>query len=196
MLQARFGLYNGSGFERRSISWIPHHPYMIKTELLADMRAGHDAWQALIAQLDRACMLEPGVEGDWSVKDVIAHVSTYEDWMAQLLEAGGPNIPHMTDTMSQDETNAWVFEQNRDRSLDDVLALSHRSFDRLARAVEALSPEDLVSTGKFEWARGKPVYTLIPGESYNHYLHHAPSLAAWLERTPGNDKTRLADDGR
>src|SRR4029077_19992061 len=108
-------------------------------------------------------------------------VSTYEDWMAQLLEAGGPNISHITDTMSQDETNAWVFERNRGRSLDDVLALSRQSFERLVGAVEAFSPEDLISTEKFEWVRGKPLYLLIPGESYKHYQHHAQSIAARLE---------------
>jgi hypothetical protein len=46
------------------------------------MRARHDAWDALIAKIDRGRMVEPGVERDWSVKDIIAHVSTYEDWMA------------------------------------------------------------------------------------------------------------------
>jgi len=164
-------------------------PATMKAELLAAMRAGHDAWDALIAQVDPAHMAEPGVEGEWSVKDIVAHVSTYEDWMAQLLEAGGPNIPHVTDAMTQDQTNAWVFEHNRHRSPDEVQALARRSFDRLAQAVEALSPQDLVSPSKFEWARGKPVYTIIPGESYNHYRHHTASIEAWL-RTDERRKTK------
>jgi hypothetical protein len=100
--------------------------------------------------------------------------------MAQLLEAGGPNIPHVTDTMTQDETNAWVFEHNRNLSVEDALAQSRLSFDRLLNAVQALSPQDLASTTKFEWSRGKPVYRLIARESHLHYHHHAQNIRAWL----------------
>ena len=158
-----------------------------KAALLAAMQAGHTEWENLINGVDRTRMTEPGIEGEWSVKDVIAHVSTYEDWMAQLLEAGGPNIPHVTDTMSQDETNAWVFEHNRDLSVDEALAQSQRCFDRLLKAVQALSPQDLLSTTKFEWTRGKPVYKLIPYESYEHYRHHAQSIRAWLTTSINRD---------
>jgi hypothetical protein len=157
-------------------------PDTIKAELLAAMHAGRADWDNLISQVARERMTEPGVEGDWSVKDLIAHVSTYEGWMAQLLNAGGPNIPHVTDSMTQDETNAWVLAQNRGRPLDDVLAGSRESFRQLIRAVQALPPQDLVSTGKFEWAGAKPAHLLIPYESHEHYRHHAQSIAAWLER--------------
>jgi Protein of unknown function (DUF1706) len=156
----------------------------IKAELLAAMISGHNAWEALIARVRPEDITESGVEDDWSVKDLIAHVATYEDWMAQLLEAGGPNVPHVTDSMTQDETNAWVFEQNRKLTTDEVLTLSRASFDRLVRAVESLSPNTLTSTTTFDWAKGNPVYLIIPGESHNHYAHHSPSIAAWLERQP------------
>jgi hypothetical protein len=159
----------------------------IKAELLAAMQVGHVGWENLISRVDRARMSEPGVEGEWSVKDIIAHISTYEDWMAQLLEAGGPNIPHIADTMTQDETNAWVFEHNHNLSVEDVLAQSQRSFDRLLRAVQAVPPDDLVSATKFEWSRGRPVHKLVPHESHEHYRHHAESIRAWLNAPVNND---------
>lgn len=31
-------------------------------------------WDALIGQIDERWMLEPGVEGQWSVKDILAHI--------------------------------------------------------------------------------------------------------------------------
>jgi hypothetical protein len=158
-----------------------------KAELLAALCAGRAEWDDLIAWIDEERMAEPGVEGEWSVKDIVAHISTYEDWMAQLLEAGGPNIPHVTDTMSQDETNSWVFEHNRNLSVDDVLAQSRHSFAHLLNAVQALSPQDLLSTTKFDWSRGKPVYKLIVRESHLHYHHHAQSIRAWLAKLNNPD---------
>src|SRR5438045_9540526 len=119
------------------------------------MYAGRDDWDNLISRIDKERMTEPGVEGEWSVKDLIAHVSTYEGWMAQLLNAGGPNIAHVTDRMTQDETNVWVFAHNRDRSLEDVLATSRQSFRQLVQALLALPPQDLTSPTKFACTPGK-----------------------------------------
>jgi hypothetical protein len=168
-------------------------PQMIKADLLAAMQAGRDDWDNLISRIDKKRMTEPGVEGEWSVKDLIAHISTYEGWMAQLLNAGGPNIPHVTDSMTQDQTNTWVFEQNRHRSTDDVLAGSHESFRQLVQAVLVLSPRDLASPTKFEWARGKPAYRLIPYESHEHYRHHVQSIAGWLARQSANNNQPEAE---
>ncbi|HET7093622.1 MAG TPA: maleylpyruvate isomerase N-terminal domain-containing protein, partial [Thermomicrobiales bacterium] len=52
---------------------------MTRTQLLKRLDA---AWQAFLtsyAGLPVARLTEPGVVGDWSVKDVIAHVTTWEE---------------------------------------------------------------------------------------------------------------------
>ena len=51
---------------------------MTKAEFLDRLRSGRAEWDALIAQIDEAQMTEPGVVGDWSVKDIIAHVTWSE----------------------------------------------------------------------------------------------------------------------
>ena len=49
-------------------------------------------WDALIAQIDEQWMLEAGIEGKWSVKDIIAgcsfwhypdHISSIEAWLVK-----------------------------------------------------------------------------------------------------------------
>jgi hypothetical protein len=155
----------------------------IKIELLDKVRLARAEWDALIAQVPKERLSEPGVEGEgheWSVKDIVAHVAIYEDWMAQQLNAGGPNIPHEVDTMSQDQRNAWIFEYNRRLDAGAALAYAAQSHRKLITAIEALSPADLTSTEKWEWARGKPVYQLVPYETYLHYDDHAPGIRRWL----------------
>ena len=147
-----------------------------KRELLAKMRVGRGEWDEVIRQAAELVDLEARDESGWSVKDLVAHVATYEGWMAMLLNAGGPNIPHQVDAMTQDERNAWVFEQNRGRAVEDVLVRSQAAFRELVAAVEAVSAEDLVAVGRFEWAGRKPVCELIPRESYLHYEDHLPEI--------------------
>ncbi len=49
--------------------------YVNKTQLLDMMRTARAQWEALLAEIPAAWMTEPGVEGEWSVKDIIAHIA-------------------------------------------------------------------------------------------------------------------------
>ena len=59
-----------------------------KAELVDAMRAKRAAWEALLDEVGEARMIEPGVDGEWSVKDVIAHVTVYERWTLNRLQPG------------------------------------------------------------------------------------------------------------
>src|SRR5690242_1709047 len=49
-----------------------------KAELLAALADAQAQFDAAIAGLDEAALVEPGVVGDWSVKDLIGHVAAWE----------------------------------------------------------------------------------------------------------------------
>ena len=54
-----------------------------KAEFLDTMRSERDRWEALLAEADETQMVEPGVAGDWSLKDLVAHVTAYERGLAE-----------------------------------------------------------------------------------------------------------------
>jgi len=58
---------------------------MTKTTLLETLRSKQAEWQALLAEVPADHMTEPGVAGEWSVKDIIAHLTYYERWIADRL---------------------------------------------------------------------------------------------------------------
>ncbi|HEX5692552.1 MAG TPA: maleylpyruvate isomerase N-terminal domain-containing protein, partial [Roseiflexaceae bacterium] len=58
---------------------------MTKAKLLETLRRERAEWDALVAQVPRDRMTIPGVAGHWSVKDVIAHLTYYERWLADRL---------------------------------------------------------------------------------------------------------------
>src|SRR5262245_50648196 len=84
----------------------------------------------------------PGAAGEWSVKDLIVHLTSNERWMADRMgEAlrGETYTPTAPDTMHWDERNNVIYQRNRDRPLPDVLADSREAFRRLIEVTEAHS---------------------------------------------------------
>lgn len=60
---------------------------MTKAALLERIAASYASWRAVVDEVLRARMTEPGCSGDWSLMDVIAHSTVYGRWMADQMEA-------------------------------------------------------------------------------------------------------------
>ena len=154
--------------------------YMTKAQLLDMIQTARAHWDALLAGIPEAWMTEPGVAGEWSIKDIIAHIAWGERenlGVAQSLAVVGSELWRL----SEDERNAAVFEQNRDRELGDVLAESRQTFRLYLDAVAALSEEDLNDPSQFaEMPEGWLPWRIMfdPG----HYQEHADGIRAWLAR--------------
>ena len=152
-----------------------------KDDLLAQIQAEHANWRALVAEVGEERMEQPGPMGDWTFKDLAAHLTGWRERTIRRLEAGPdrePPIPWPSHLTDDDEINQWIYEQNRDRPLREVLAEADASYQRLAAAVAALPEEDLTTPGRFAWMEGKP---LVDGDFFGH-LHeeHEPDIRAWL----------------
>jgi len=61
--------------------------HLTTTQLLEVMRTARSNWEALLAEVGEARLTEPGVEGDWSLKDIIAHITYFETWAADNVMA-------------------------------------------------------------------------------------------------------------
>jgi len=122
------------------------------------------------------------VAGEWSVKDIIAHMTWCEREALGILQAralGGSDLWNLP----QDERNAAVFVENRDRPLHEVLTEAQQVYAQLLEAVQTLSDEDLNDPNRF---RDMPTdwlpWQIIAGNSYEHYRQHTPSIRAWLNQ--------------
>jgi len=125
-------------------------------------------------------MLEPGLPGGWSVKDAIAHVNWYEREMVRLLEKPTLTRSELWE-LPTDERNLPIYERNKDRPLDEVLAESSQLFERLWALVSELLDEDLVDSSRFNQMleEGEP-WKVIASNTYEHYQQHIPDIRAWL----------------
>ena len=167
---------------------------MDKIKLLSMIRTERARWETLLAEVGEGQMTQAGVEGEWSVKDIIAHVTAYERWIVARLQSAlrGEALRLEIDQLDLDQRNARVFEENRNRPLHYVLAESQRVFQQLLKLVQALSDEDLTDPHRLEpfldplWTDGLPVWKCIAADSYEHYHQHIPSIRAWLDKSKSN----------
>ncbi len=155
------------------------------TQLLEVMHGARSNWDALLAEAGEARLAEPGVEGHWSLKDIIAHITYYETETADWLRAieRGESPPQFEYTgLEQDERNARIYERNRAKSLVNVLQESSASFQHSLDVVQGLRDEDLYDpefTRKYgvDWT----LFDLIEGDTFEHYQDHTASVRAWLD---------------
>src|SRR3954471_13790507 len=115
--------------------------------------SGHAVKQALLdmlaagrsqeAELEAICEDAPAnADGSWTAKDQLAHLVYWRIRNAQLLEgvrAGGALPPSVDD----DEQNAIVYAENRNRPLRDIDKDAQASWADMRGFVEACSEEDL-----------------------------------------------------
>jgi hypothetical protein len=167
---------------------------MNKAKFLDEMQTGHARWEELLAQVGEERMMQPGVEGEWSVKDIIAHVTFYERWITQWLQAAARGEALARTEISKldtDQRNAKIYRENRGWPFPDVLLASRQAFQQLLESVQALPEAAFTDPGRFEqfvtpyWQDNPPFWECIAGDSYDHYLEHIPAVRAWLDQ-PGS----------
>jgi hypothetical protein len=124
-----------------------------KSELLAQIERERVFWEQLVVEVGEEHMLEPGATGDWTFKDVVAHLNGWRSKTLARLDAArsgqtpapAPWPAHFNEEDDVEEINAWIYQVNRDRPLGEVLDAYQRSFSAMREAVSALSERDLTS---------------------------------------------------
>ncbi len=158
-----------------------------KAEALAHLRAAHQPLEDTLVGLSAAQMTTPGVyadgNGEWTVKDILAHITWWEQsvfgWLG--LPRAVERSPIPAGELNDDEVNQAIFVGNRDRPLDEVKRNFHHSYDALVRAIETASEEQLAQPRSSD-PDGSPIYEILPGNTYEHYQIHLQSIRDWLNQ--------------
>lgn len=155
---------------------------MTKTEFLQRQRDAHTDWERLLATIPTSRMLDV-VAGGWTVKDIIAHVTWGEREMVGVLKQRAL-IGSDLWSVSQQERNDAVWEQNRARPLLDVLREAGQVYAELVEELEKIEDEELNEARYFREmpADWKP-WQVIAGNTFEHYPEHVAMIREWLEKT-------------
>ena len=161
---------------------------MNKRGMLSLIQAEYERLEQLLASLSEAQMTAPLLDEGWSIKDTLQH---FLDWQKITLESvalqlrgiepaefrpGYPVLgPDRQKTIQQ--LNTDMRNQNKNRSLADVLSDFRATHAQYIGQAETLSEADLFDASRFPWRKGRPLADSIREDADEHYAEHR----GWME---------------
>ncbi|MGB2984192.1 MAG: ClbS/DfsB family four-helix bundle protein [Candidatus Bipolaricaulia bacterium] len=140
--------------------------------LIEAIEAARENWDYVITLVPEDKREWKATPQAWSLKDIIAHVAWHDDQMIELAETrdlvGSPwwDLP-------MDERNDKIYEQYKDKPIDEVLAFAEEAYTRMMAGLRTLSDEGMNDPKRFtdmpeDWIP----WRMIASNTYEHYLRH------------------------
>ena len=151
---------------------------MTRDQLLDRLDRAWRDFEASYAGLSESQLLIPNVTGAWSVRDIIAHVTWWEEEALEhlpLIRDGGRPPRYSVKYGGINAFNALMTGRRRGLSLAEVLR-QHADVHAQLVAYVAAAPDDLIRTETRFRRRLKL-------DAIGHYPIHARAIRAWRERT-------------
>ncbi|MFW9810015.1 MAG: ClbS/DfsB family four-helix bundle protein [Candidatus Thorarchaeota archaeon] len=141
-----------------------------------------------LTSLSDTDMMEPGVVGEWSVKDILAHLFDWEQRFLGWYEAGlrgeVPETPAPGLKWSQLRIlNQRIFEKYQDRALSDIKKEFQSSFEKVLETVNDIPEKDLFKIGRYQWTGKDTIGGFILANTANHYRWAKSRIRSWMKRT-------------
>jgi len=162
------------------------NPHMTPHSLLDRIHRDREALAALWRGLTEEQMVHrPGPQEDWSVKDLVAHVTAWESFI----------LERMTDLINgeksepaehQDVLNARAHEQHKDSSLADVLTAFDANWPKLEALVSSLNDEQINTPAYYRTYDGIALLPILRAGTFGHYPGHMVDLRTYAERIESN----------
>ena len=138
-------------------------------------------------------MTMKGVTGNWSIKDIIAHIWAYEQYIADRMneiahgetytpckthnaldafrdEFGYPDFG--SSLLDDDTSNAWIYERYKNVSLEEIVAQELQAFASIISALETMPEESI---------KGHNILDRVADNTFLHYRTHIKDIKAWLK---------------
>jgi hypothetical protein len=170
---------------------------MAKTQkeiFLARLMQERDKFEQLLNRIGYTRrMTLNGVSGKWSIKDILAHILAYEQYIADRMneilhdetyvpcktqnaldafldEFGYPDFG--SPLLDDDGPNAWVTEKYHNVALEDVIAQEIQAFASIIASFEKM-PEEMINRHS--------LYERLANNTYKHYREHIIDIKHWLK---------------
>lgn len=157
---------------------------MNKREIMRALEESHEPILQVLDGLSDEEMLEPGVVGDWTLKDVIAHLARWEAELVKLLwqvRQGLHPTSILVGEMDYDSINARWQQEDKSRPLERILADFYGVRNQTLRRMGDFKDQDLVDPERYPWLNGKPLWLKIAGNSFAHDQEHLEQINHWLK---------------
>lgn len=151
------------------------------------MKNGHKTVLSVINGLEESQWQTPGACGEWSVKDILAHLASYEWMLVETLSEVAQDGAE-TPTLDRYRTDPASFnddevERRRGDSIDEVLDEYKQAYQEVSALAERVPDSAWSQNGILPWYGD--MYDLDDFIAYSFYGHkreHSAQIAAFRDR--------------
>ncbi len=156
-----------------------------KAAILNKIETEYRALEDLLAPLDGWQLTTPGIVGDWSIKEMLIHLTISHKRLVLMLQAARQGAAPEQPTVSfRDEEigqlNEAFYQAARARPLREVWAAFKATHAQVKQMIEELNEQALLDCNSFSWLGGMALQCFIAGSTYEHYEDHILPIRVWL----------------
>lgn len=161
-------------------------------EIFDQLDGARERLLATIEPLSDEWLLAPGAMGDWSIMDILDHLTVWESELVTALmqiDRGARPVRLLEAYSDVDGYNARSFAANRGREPDRIFDDLYGVRRQLEGWLEEFDDRDLNDTKRYSWASGKALWEIIEENSFGHELEHLPDIEAFAARWLASSKS-------
>ncbi|MCL4251029.1 MAG: ClbS/DfsB family four-helix bundle protein [Anaerolineae bacterium] len=155
-------------------------------DLPAILKYGDATLMTALKRVPERSRESSGVCGRWSVKDIMAHLASYEWVLVGVfgLMKGDPPTPVLEDMMRLgDDFNDEMVARCRDKTFDEIMADYRQAHAQVLALAHQFTPEQLRQTGTLPWyGEEYSVDDFVVYTSYGHKREHSAQLDVYADR--------------
>ncbi|MBZ0283206.1 MAG: ClbS/DfsB family four-helix bundle protein [Anaerolineae bacterium] len=166
------------------------HDELDQQKMLDLMQAEFAFVQRTLLLVPAHLMTQPNVQGKWSVKDTVAHLSAWHKralrWIDMARRGEGVKGKHVVEPEpgfgwhQKDAINEKSYQEDKDRPLEDVLAEFQETYEQLYAETADSSDGELFGREGLSTFFRDPLNGYIVWNTYEHYKEHIPPIRVWL----------------
>ena len=163
------------------------HPKWDKQLLLDSIKAEYAFANRILALIGDADVAQSGVCGHWSIKDVIAHLTSWEErtlrWLDDTYKGIPLTIPETGFGWHQfDEINDVYYQKHRADSFEQIRDNAVRVQALMLDTVARLTDEELAGNGRMTGMFSDSPADAIAANTFEHYQLHLEQIRVWLNQ--------------
>ena len=182
--------------------WVRHRGSgtLSKPQLLHAIQRERTRLEEILAGVRPDQITRPGVAGEWSLKDILAHLFDWEQRFLGWYEAGlRGEVPHTPapgfSWRDLPGLNQGIFEKYRRWSLPRVRRAFDQSYLQTLAAVRVMREEDLFTPGRYAWTGKATLAGYVAANTAHHYRWAYRKIRAWMKTRrmsrPGRRELRV-----
>jgi len=153
-----------------------------KAELLRRMERSFQHFDELLSRVVLHDVDAPGVCGEWSVKDVVAHLIAHEQRTIDELRHAKRGEHLAIKHEENDSFNDGAVYACRAMPFEFVREQWRRSYERAAAMIESLDDADFDAQSEIVRLLDDSINGAVANNTYEHHDYHGAQIAAWLSK--------------